>query len=186
MSGDPGDRRVKESLSSSPPPGSKKRPSDEVLRKTIESKAGIVSAVAEALQVDVRTVQRWKQGSQRVARMFEDVLVARLDLAESTIIKAIRRDNITAAIFYLKCHGKSRGWVERQEVTGADGGPLTHDAYARQEVERVKLLMADPEYASRACEILEIADRIERPAIRILGPVDEGQIESGGIGEIRD
>ena len=152
MSGDPGDGRVKVSLSSSPPPGSKKRPSDQVLRRTIESKAGIVSAVAEALQVDVRTVQRWKQGSQRVARMFEDVLVARLDLAESTIIKAIRRDNITAAIFYLKCHGKHRGWVERQEITGKYGGPI-----GKSTVEEILLKGLSDEELGRVSEIMEKA-----------------------------
>jgi hypothetical protein len=155
VSGYAGDRRVEGSLSSSPPPGSKKRPSDEVLRKAIESKAGIVSAVAEALGVDVRTVQRWKQGSQKVFRMFEDVLVARLDLAESTIIKAIRRDNITAAIFYLKCHGKHRGWVERHEITGKDGGPIGPS------VEEQVLRSLSDEEIRQLSEIMEkAADRL--------------------------
>ena len=176
---------VADSPGSSPKRKQGKRPPDEMLHQVIMAKAGIVSAVAEACGVTTRAVQRWSK-HPKVAAMFEEVRNARLDLAESTIIQAIKNRNITAANFYLKCHGKARGWVERQEVTGADGGPLTHDAYARQEVERVKLLMADPEYASRACEILEIADRIERPAIRILGPVDEGQIEPGGTGEGRD
>jgi len=139
---------------------------------------------AEACGVTTRAVQRWSK-HPKVAVMFEEVRNARLDLAESTIIQAIKNRNITAAIFYLKCHGKTRGWVERREITGADGGPLTHDAYARQEVERVKLLMADPTYASRACELIEIADRVERPA-GALGPGVDGEVESGGIGEIRD
>ena len=161
-----------------------KRPPDEMLHQVIMAKAGIVSAVAEACGVTTRAVQRWGK-HPRVAAMFEEVRFARLDLAESTIIQAIKNRNITAAIFYLKCHGKARGWVERQEVTGADGGPLTHDAFARQEVERVKRLMSDPEYASRACELLEIADRVEKPA-GALGPGVDGQIESGGSGEVCD
>ena len=170
---------------SSPKRKQGKRPPDEMLHQVILAKAGIVSAVAEACGVTTRAVQRWSK-QPRVAAMFEEVRNARLDLAESTIIQAIKNRNITAAIFYLKCHGKARGWVERQEVTGADGGPLTHDAYARQEVERVKRLMSDPEYASRACELLEIADRIERPAAGMLGPGGDGQIESGGSGEVCD
>ena len=36
------------------------------------------------------------------------------------------RPNLTAKIFFLKCHGKPRGWVEREErvVTGSEGGPV--------------------------------------------------------------
>ena len=106
-------------------PGQKgKRPKDEVLRKVVEAKAGIVSAVAEALQVDVRTVQRWKARSRKVAKMFEDVHFARLDLAEAELIKAIKRGSVAAMIFYLKCHGKQRGWVERQEISGPEGGSI--------------------------------------------------------------
>ena len=36
----------------------------------------------------------------------------------------MRKGNITAIIFTLKTIGKSRGYVERQEVTGADGGAV--------------------------------------------------------------
>lgn len=169
---------------SSPKRTQGKRPPDDALYQVILAKAGIVSAVAEACGVTTRAVQRWSK-APKVAAMFEEVRTARLDLAESTIIQAIKNRNITAAIFYLKCHGKGRGWVERQEITGAEGGPLTHDAYARQEVERVKRLMSDPEYASRTCELLEIADRVERPA-GALGPGVVGEIDPGGAGEVRD
>jgi hypothetical protein len=46
------------------------------------------------------------------------------DFAEGALLKEINGGNITAIIFYLKCQGKDRGYVERTEITGKDGGPL--------------------------------------------------------------
>ena len=47
-----------------------------------------------------------------------------LDLAEGSLFDQVRKGNITAIIFTLKTIGKHRGYVERQEVTGADGGKV--------------------------------------------------------------
>jgi hypothetical protein len=105
------------------------------------AKAGIVSAVADACGVHIRTVHKWRT-NPKIAAMFEEVREARLDLAESTIIKAIKRDNITAAIFLLKCHGRHRGWVERPKE------PEKLDT----------VLMSPEEMATRIREAIRAAD----------------------------
>jgi hypothetical protein len=38
--------------------------------------------------------------------------------------KAMQNENMSAIIFFLKTQGKSRGYVERQEISGADGTKL--------------------------------------------------------------
>ena len=48
-----------------------------------------------------------------------------IDFAENQLFKQVQDGNITAIIFTLKTIGKSRGYVERQEVTGAEGKALT-------------------------------------------------------------
>lgn len=58
---------------------------------------------------------------QEVARQTSEALT---DLAEQELYKLIKQGDKTAIIFYLKCKGKARGYVERQEVTGADGAPI--------------------------------------------------------------
>ena len=46
-----------------------------------------------------------------------------LDFAESQLHKQIAKQSTAATIFYLKTKGKKRGYIERQEITGADGMP---------------------------------------------------------------
>ena len=46
-----------------------------------------------------------------------------IDDAESELQKQMFKGNIAALIFFLKTQGKSRGYVERQEVSGPDGEP---------------------------------------------------------------
>jgi hypothetical protein len=48
-----------------------------------------------------------------------------LDNAESKLYSEVLAGNMTALIFFLKTQGKSRGYCERQEITGAEGKGLT-------------------------------------------------------------
>ena len=42
---------------------------------------------------------------------------------ESKLFENIKDGKTAEMIFYLKSKGKKRGYVERQEITGADGMP---------------------------------------------------------------
>lgn len=48
----------------------------------------------------------------------EDAETKILDLAEGKLIKAIRDEKLAAIIFYLKCKGKARGYIEKTEIAG--------------------------------------------------------------------
>lgn len=83
-----------------------------------------------------------------------------LDLAESKLIAAMRadgrRDHLRAVCFYLKHKGRGRGYVGRQEVTGADGQPL----YPERHIDLSRL--TDKELAD--LERLHAKAEIEPPA----------------------
>jgi len=60
-----------------------------------------------------------------VQRAIDDARERTTDLAEGKLFQKINEGDNTAIIFYLKTQGKRRGYVERQEVTGAEGSELT-------------------------------------------------------------
>jgi hypothetical protein len=60
-----------------------------------------------------------------VQQALEDIREERTDFVENKLMNLIDAENVTAIIFYLKTQAKHRGYVERQEITGADGGKLT-------------------------------------------------------------
>ena len=47
-----------------------------------------------------------------------------LDFAESVLFKKVREGHTAELIFFLKTKGKSRGYIERQEITGDQITPL--------------------------------------------------------------
>ena len=54
----------------------------------------------------------------------EEAFEALLDMAENNLMKNVRKGHAGSIFFTLKTRGKSRGYVERTETTGADGVPL--------------------------------------------------------------
>lgn len=86
---------------------------------------GLPALAAERLGCSVSTLYNYAERYPAVRRALRHQKEKRIDLVEAKLWAAIHEGNISATIFYLKTQGKSRGYIERQEVTGADGDPLT-------------------------------------------------------------
>lgn len=93
---------------------------EQALRMT----AGIMSAAAEMLGCSRQNVCNRVAESERLRKVLADVKERTIDLAESKLVTALKKGEMRAVQFYLKTQGKSRGYVERQESTGPNGGPL--------------------------------------------------------------
>lgn len=96
----------------------------EQVVEALQAAEGYVAKAASILGVTVQTVYNYRDRYADVAEAFSETRERRHDHVESKLMKAIDNDNIAAIIFYLKTQGKARGWVERQELTGRDGGPV--------------------------------------------------------------
>jgi hypothetical protein len=98
--------------------------SKEEIAEAITAANGLISVAAQSLGCSRTTIysaiKRWKY----VQEALEDSRERTLDFAEGKLFQQIKKNNMTAIIFFLKTQGKSRGYVERQEITGADGKPV--------------------------------------------------------------
>lgn len=101
-----------------------KKASIEEIAELLPKKNGNFAAIARALGVSRGTIQNRVKSSARLKRLTEDAREGMKDNAESSLYAAVLAGNVTACIFFLKCQAKDRGYVERQEFTGRDGGPM--------------------------------------------------------------
>ncbi len=100
------------------------RVTDTQIEEAITNTGGLYSFAAARLGVTASTVSRRVLKSERLQEAVRSASDKSLDLAESALMKAVEAGEAWAVCFYLKCKGKGRGYVERQEITGRDGGPV--------------------------------------------------------------
>ena len=97
----------------------------EQMIKALTEAKGLVSVAARMLGCSRQTVYNHINKQVTVKQAMEDARETMTDFAEGKLFEQINTGNITAIIFYLKTQGKSRGYVERQELTGKDGESIT-------------------------------------------------------------
>jgi len=98
---------------------------DTLKKATIESlekSLGVVTTACKQVGIARSTFYEWMK-DPNFKKQVDDVQNIALDFAESQLHKQIQDGNTSATIFYLKTKGKGRGYVERQEITGAEGLP---------------------------------------------------------------
>jgi hypothetical protein len=96
----------------------------DIIKAVGESENGLPSEVADILGCCDATVYNYRAKYSAVEAAFASKKERRKDFVEGELFKQIKRGNIAAIIFFLKTQAKDRGYVERQEVTGADGGAI--------------------------------------------------------------
>jgi len=90
----------------------------------LEKSLGVVSKACKQVGIARQTHYRWLTEDEEYKKSVEDISEMSIDVVESELYRQITEDNnSTSTIFYLKTKGKKRGYVERQEITGADGAP---------------------------------------------------------------
>jgi hypothetical protein len=88
--------------------------------------AGNVTDACTAIGAGRHTYYDWIKKDTAFKEQCDAITESLIDRTESKLHAAIDKGEAWAICFFLKCKAKHRGYVERQEVTGADGGPIHH------------------------------------------------------------
>ena len=86
---------------------------------------GIVTIACKKVGISRQSHYDWYKEDENYRNAVDDLSDVALDFAESMLHKQIQDKDTAATIFFLKTKGKKRGYIERQEVTGAGGKDLT-------------------------------------------------------------
>ena len=90
----------------------------------IPGSGGIISTIAKRAQCDWRTANKYINEHPTLKAAYDAECETMLDLAESTVLKAIKDGDTADAKWYLTKKGKRRGYGDTMELTGEGGGPI--------------------------------------------------------------
>ena len=91
----------------------KKKKVLEVLAKN----RGIIVSACKAVDISRHAFYDWLKKDPEFKKKYEEILEEAVDAVESKLYDKIeKQEDTTAIIFYLKCKGKNRGYVDKQIV----------------------------------------------------------------------
>jgi hypothetical protein len=96
----------------------------KALLEALEKNLGIVTTACKSVGINRSTHYEWYKTDQEYKDAVDSIADITLDFAESQLHQQIKNGEVSSTIFFLKTKGKKRGYVERQEITGADGNPF--------------------------------------------------------------
>ena len=118
----PDAKTVKANQTPEKEPTSFRQYTTEEIIKAIIKADGLVSVAARILKCGRATIYA-RRAEPAIAEAIEQARYYAIDNAEEALHDLVEAREPAAVFFMLKTLGKSRGYIERQEVTGADGAP---------------------------------------------------------------
>lgn len=115
----------------------------ELFLIALANRDGNIKSACEITGVDRKTFNTWMQEDPKFVESVEVVAEEILDNAEQVLQDAINSGNLTATIFFLKCKGKKRGYIEREMVT-PPSGPMVFEMNFGKLPEPQKLIDVTP------------------------------------------
>ena len=109
----------------------------KLMREALWKSMGVVTAACKKVGIDRTTHYLWLREDPNYKIWVEELPDRALDFAESALFGQIDDGDTKAIIFYLKTKGKSRGFIEKQEVEIAGSIALLTKAEREAEIRRL-------------------------------------------------
>jgi hypothetical protein len=94
----------------------------EEVAQALRDSRGLVTHAAERLGISRHAIAKRIKAHPSLQEVRAEAREGTIDLAEHALVTAIQNGESWAVLFYLKCQGRDRGYVERTEeqrnVTG--------------------------------------------------------------------
>jgi len=94
------------------------------LINALEKSMGVVTTACKNVGIHRSTFYEYYNNDEEFRKEVNDIGNVALDFTESKMFEQIQDGNTTLIKFYLATKDKKRGYVERQEITGAEGEKL--------------------------------------------------------------
>ena len=100
-----------------------KRVTDNEIKEALLAVGGIYTAAVtwikhkKGKETNRKTIERRVKANADLQEARKEATEILLDVSENKLLQLINQGDRSAIIFFLKCKGKERGYVERQEIS---------------------------------------------------------------------
>jgi hypothetical protein len=84
--------------------------------EALEKSLGVVTTACKLVGVDRTVHYDWLKSNVTYRKAVRDIENVALDFAETHLHKQIAKGNPLSTMFYLKCKGKKRGYIEQNNI----------------------------------------------------------------------
>lgn len=82
----------------------------------LKESLGVVTTACDAVGISRECHYNYLRTDKEYKRAVKDIENVTLDFAESQLHKQIKKGNPLSTMFFLKCKGRKRGYIEQQDI----------------------------------------------------------------------
>lgn len=120
--------------------------SDDEIAEALEQSSGLQTSAAVWLfkrknaKIDRSTISKRIKNSEVLQDVLKSIDEKTLDFAEGKLFEHMQSGNLTAIMFYLKCKGKQRGYIEKREISGDFKAEVRENPFKGMNLDEIKAL----------------------------------------------